>query len=118
MQLFHLIAETETIYFDASGSFILEIPAIKSKDGKAKRILLFVLTAKNLDRKSPPVAIFEQITTDHNIIAIRQLFLRFKDMETRLFGFSRSPATVVTNFSMAINQAVLQECGNETFRKH
>ena len=89
VRLFHLIAETETFYFDPSGSFVSAIPAIKDKDGKAKRILLYALMVKNHEGKSPPVAIFEHVTTDHNIIAIRQPFLRFKDMETRLFGLSR-----------------------------
>ena len=102
VRLFHLIAETETFYFDASGSFVSAIPAIKTKDGKVKRILFS-------EGKSPPVAIFEHVTTDHSIIAIRQPFLRFKDMETRLFGFSRSPARAVTDFSKAIIQVVPQE---------
>ena len=118
VRLFHLIAETETFYFDASRSFLSAIPAIKNKDGKAKLIFLYALTVKNPEGKSPPFAIFEHITTDHNIITIRQPFLRIKDMETRLFGFSRSPARVVTDFSKAIIEAVLQEYRNETIGKN
>lgn len=68
VRLFHLIAETETFYFDASGSFLSAIPAIKNKDGKAKLIFLYALTVKNPEGKSQPFAIFEHITTDHNII--------------------------------------------------
>ena len=118
VRLFHLIAETKTFYFDASGSFVSAIPAIKNKDRKAKRIFLYALMVKNHEGKSPPVAIFEHVITDHNIIAIRQPFLRSKDMETRLFGFSISPARVVTDFSKAIIQAVLQEYTNETIGKY
>ena len=58
VRLFHLIAETETFYFDGSESFLSTIPAIKNKDGKAKRILLYPLTVKNSEGKSPPFAIF------------------------------------------------------------
>ena len=90
VRLFDLIAGTETFYFDAGGSFVSAIPAIKNKDGKAKRILIYALTFKNPEGKAPSVAISEHITTDNNIIAIRQPFFRFKDMETRLFDFSRS----------------------------
>ena len=118
VRLFHLIAETETFCFDANGSFALAIPAIKNKDGKAKLIFLYALTAKNPEGKSPSFAIFEYITTDHNIITIRQPFLGIKDMETRLFGFSRSPARVVTDFIKAIIEAVLQGYRNETIGKN
>ena len=73
---------------------------------------------KNPEGKSPPVSIFEHVTTDHNIKVIRQTFFRFKDMETRLLRFSRSPAGVVTDSSKAIIQVVLQEYTNEITNKY
>ena len=33
VRLYHMIAPTETLYFDASGSFISPIPSIENKDG-------------------------------------------------------------------------------------
>ena len=98
-RLYHIIAPTETLYFDANGSFISPIPSIKNKDGNPRRILIYALTIKHPIGKSPPVTFVEYITSDHNIISIRQRFLKFKEMKTKLFGCSKTPARVVADFS-------------------
>ena len=108
VKLYHVIAKIETLYFDASGSFICPIPSIENKDGNPKRTLIYALIIKHPIGKSPPVAFFEYITSDHNIISIRQPFLKIKEMETKLFGCNKTPARVLTDFSKAILQAVLQ----------
>ena len=104
-----MIPPIETLYFDASDSFISPILSIKSKDGSTKRILICAPIIKHPIGKSPPIAFFEYITSDHNIVSIRQSFLKFKEMERMLFGCCKTLTRVVADFSKAIRQALLQE---------
>ena len=83
---FHLLAPVLTLYFDASGSFISPLPWIRNKDGKPKRILIYALTTHHPSGNAPPLALFEHITCEHNILSIIQPFLRFKETELKLFG--------------------------------
>ena len=57
----------------------------------------------------PPLALFEHITSEHKILSMRQPFLRFKETELKLFGNCKVPSEIVTDFSKAMMQAVLQE---------
>ena len=104
-----MIAPIETLYVDASGSFISPIPSIKNKDENPKRILVYAVTIKHPTDKSPPVAFFEYITTYYNIVFVRQLFLKLKKMETKLFDYSKTSARVGMGLTKSILQAVLQE---------
>ena len=87
------------LYFDASGSFIS-------------------LTIQHPIGKSPPVAFAEYITSDYNIISIHQRFLKIKEMKTKLFGCSKTPARVVADFSIAKIQVVLQEYADENLESY
>ena len=118
VRLYHIIAPTETLYFDASGSFISPIPSIKNKDGNPRRILIYALTIQHPIGKSPPVAFVEYITSGHNIISIHQRFLKIKEMKTKLFGCSKTPARVVADFSKARLQAFLQEYADENLESY
>ena len=118
VRLYHIIAPTETLYFDASGSFISPIPSVKNKDGNPRRILIYALKIQHPIGKSPPVAFVEYITSDHDIISIHQRFLKFKQMKTKLFGCNKTPARVVADFSKANLQAVLQEYADENLESY
>ena len=83
---YHLLAPILTLYFDASGSFILPLPWIRNKDCKPKRILIYALITHHPYGNAPPLAFFEHIAIEHNILSIRQPFLRFKETELKLFG--------------------------------
>ena len=100
VRLYHLLAPVLTLYFDASGSFISPLPWIRNKDA---------LTTHHPSGNVPPLALFEHITSEHNILSIRQPFLRFKETELKLFGNCKVPSRIVTDFSKAMMQAVLQE---------
>ena len=108
VRLYHLLAPVSTLYFEASGSFISPLPWIRNKDGKPKMILIYALTTHH-PRNAPPLALFEHITSDHNILSIRQPFLRFKETELKMFGNCKVLSRIVTDFSKAMMQAVLQE---------
>ena len=118
VRLYHIIAPTETLYFDAGGSFISPIPSIKNKDGNPRRILIYALAIQHPIGKSPPVAFVEYITSGRNIISIHQRFLKTKEMKTKLFGCSKTPARVVADFSKARLQAVLQEDPDEDLESY
>ena len=116
--LYHMIAPIETLYFDRSGSFVFSTPSIKNKDGIPKQILIYALTIKHPIGNSLPIAFFEYVTIDHNIISISQLFVKFKEMETKLFGCSKLQPGVVTDFIRVILQEVLQEYADENLESY
>ena len=118
VRLYHMIAPIETLYFDTSGSFVFPIPSIKNKDGIPKQILIYTLTFKHPIGKSLPIAFFEYVTTDHNIISISQPFVKFKQMETKLLGCSKLQQGVVTDFIRAILQEVLQKYPDENLESY
>ena len=101
VRLYHLLAPVLTLYFDASGSFISPLPWIRNKDA---------LTTHHPSGNVPPLALFEHISSEHNILSIRQPFLRFKETELKLFGNYKVSSRIVTDFSKAMMQAVPQEC--------
>ena len=100
VRLYYLLARVLTLYFDASGSFISPLPWIRNKDA---------LTTHHPSGNVPPLALFEHITSEHNILSIRQPFLRFKETKLKLFGNYKVPSRIVTGFSKAMMQAVLHE---------
>ena len=95
VRLYHLLAPVLTLYFDATGSFISPLPWIRNKDGKPKRILIYALTTHQPSVKAPPLALFEHITSEHNILSIRQPFSRFKETELKLPGNYKVPSRIV-----------------------
>ena len=107
VRLYHLLAPVLTLYFDASSSFISPLPWIRNKDGKTMRI--YALTTHHPSGNAPSLALFEHITSEHNILSFRQPFLTFKKTELKLFGNCKVPSRIVTDFSKAMIQAVLQE---------
>ena len=74
VRLYHLLAPVLILYFDASGSFISPLPWIRSKDDKPKRILIYALTTHQPSGNAPPLALFERITSEHNIIYQTTIF--------------------------------------------
>ena len=109
VRLYHLLAPALTLYFDASDSFISPLSWIRNKDGKPKRILIYALTTHHPSGNAPPLALFEHITSEHNMLSIRQPFLTFKETELKLFGNCKVPSRIVTDFSKAMMQEVLQK---------
>ena len=81
VRFYHKIAPYETFYFDASGSFITDLPLLKNDSGKPKRILLYALTMRHHQKKVPPIAIVEHISSNQNIFAIRNMLCRIREME-------------------------------------
>ena len=56
------------------------------KKGEKKRILLFLLyalTARVPSGGSPPIAILEYKTFEHNVFSFRQPFMKLKEMEQK-----------------------------------
>ena len=51
-------------------------------------------------------------------LSIRQPFLRFKEIELKLFGNYKVPSRIVTEFSKAMMQAVLQEYLRENIAQY
>ena len=109
VRLYHLLAPVLTLYFDASGSFISPLPWIRNKDA---------LTTHHPSGNVPPLALFEHITSEHNILSIRQPFLRFKETELKLFGNYKVPLRIVTDFSKAMIQADFQEYLRENIAQY
>ena len=50
---------------------------VKNADNKPKRIMLYALTVKSPMKKVPSIALAEQITSNHNVFSIRNLFSKF-----------------------------------------
>ena len=118
VRLYHLLAPVFTLYFDATGSFISPLPWIRNKDGKPKRILIYTLATDHPTRNAPPLALFEHIPSEHNILSIRQPFLRFKGTELKFFGNCKGSSRIVTDFSKGMMQAVLQEYLGENIAQY
>ena len=67
---------------------------------------------------APPLALFEHITSEHNISSFRQPFLRFTSTELKLFGNCKVPSQIVTDFRKAMMQAVFQEYLGENIAQY
>ena len=91
---------------------------IRNKDDKLKSILVYALTTHHSSRNAPPLALFEYITSEHNILSIREPFLKFKETESKLFGNYKVPLWIGTGFSKAMMQAVLQEYLGENIAQY
>ena len=53
-----------------------------------------------------------------DILSIRQPFLKFKETELKLFGNYKVPSRIVTDFSKAMMQTVLQEYLGENIAQY
>ena len=80
--------------------------------------MIYALATHHPSGNAPPLALFEHITSEHNILSIRQLFLRFKETELKLFGNYKAPLRIVTDFSKAMIQADFQEYLRENIAQY
>ena len=104
------------MYFDATGSLVRPIPWLRNHKNNPKRILLYSLVIVHPDGKVPPIASFDYITSEHHIFSVRKPFLRLKEMEQKIYGSGNgvSPNLILTDYSAAIIQLVVQEMtGND-----
>ena len=98
------------MFFNASGSYISSLPWLRNKKGEKKTILLYALTARLLFGGSPPIAILEHITSEHNAFSNRQPLMKLKEMEQKNFGKPNcGPKLVMVDYSKATIKAVLHE---------
>ena len=65
--------------------------------GKPKKILLYALKIRHTLEKLPPITLIEHITSEHNILPIRQTFLQFRKCEQNIFrsGKLAAPCVVI-----------------------
>ena len=84
VRLYHNIATLESLYLDATGTLLSEIPLIKNDIGNPKCILLHALTMRHSHKNIPPIAIIEYITTNHNIFSIRQPLMKLRELEFQI----------------------------------
>ena len=80
--------------------------------------MIYALATHHPSGNAPPLALFEHITSEHNILSIRQPFLRFKETELKLFGNYKAPLRIVTDFSKAMIQADFQEYLRENIAQY
>ena len=85
VRLYHNIATLESLYLDATGTLLSEIPFIKNDNGNPKCILLYALTMRHAYKNIPPIAIIEYITTNHNVFLIRQPLMKLRKLEFQIF---------------------------------
>ena len=86
VKYYHFVSQYDALFFDASGSFVSPLPWLKYEKGEKKRILLYALKARLPSGGSPPIAILEHITSEHNVFSIRQPLMRLKEIEQKIFG--------------------------------
>ena len=72
VKFYHFVTQYDALFFDASSSFLSPLPGFKNEKVEKKRILLYALIARLPSGGSPPFAILEQITFEHNAFSIRQ----------------------------------------------
>ena len=85
VRLYHNIATLESLYLDATGTLLSEIPSIKNDNGNPKCILLYDLSMRHAHKNMPPIAIIEYITINHNIFSIRQPLMKLRELEFQIF---------------------------------
>ena len=121
IRLYHLVAPYSPLYFDATGPVIRAIPWLKNKNDNPKRILLYSLVIAHPCGNVPPIALVDYITSEHHISSIRQPFLRLKELEQKIYrsgSWNISPNMIVTDYSAAMIQAVVQEMTGYTLQSY
>ena len=100
IRLYHLAVPCSPLYFGVTGTAIRAIPWLKDKNDNPKRILFY-----------SPIALVDYITSKHHIFSITQPFLRLKELEQRVYGSGSNmlPNMIVTDYSAAMIQTVIQE---------
>ena len=86
VKFYHFVSQHDALFFNASGSYISSLPCLRNKKGEKKTILLYALTARLIFGGSPPIAILEHITSEHNAFSNRQPLMKLKEMEQKNFG--------------------------------
>ena len=72
--------------------------------------MLYALTARLPYGGSPSIAILEHITSEQNAFSIRQLLMKLKEMEQKMFGKPNcGPKLVIADYSKAEIEAVLYD---------
>ena len=101
--------------FDASSLFVSLLHWLRNEKGGKKRILFHALTVRLPSVGSPPIAILEHITSEHNAFSIRQPLMRLKEMEQNIFRKPNcGPALVTVDHSKSMIKAVLHEFSGES----
>ena len=121
IRLYHLVAPYSPLYFDATGPVIRAIPWLKNKNGNPKRTLLYSLVIAYPCGNVPPIALVDYITSEHHIFSIMQPFLRLKELEQKIYvsgSWNISPNMIVTDYSAAMIQAVVQEMTGYTLQSY
>ena len=111
IRLYHLVAPYSPLYFNATGTVFKAIPLLKNRNDNPNRISLYSLVIAHPYGNVPPIALVDYITSEHHIFSIRQPILRLKKLEQKIYstGSNISPNMVVTDYSAAMIQAVIQE---------
>ena len=110
MIFYHFVSQYDALFFDATGLFVSRLPWLRNGKDEKKRILLNALTARLPSSGSPPIAILEYITFEHNAFSITLSLMKLKEMEQKIFGKPNcGPKLAIVDYSKAVIQAVLHD---------
>ena len=70
-KFYHFVSQYDALFFNATGSFVSPLPWLRNDKDEKKRILLNALMVRLPSGESPPIAILEDITSEHNAFSIR-----------------------------------------------
>ena len=119
VKLYDFISQYDALFFDASASFVSPLPWLRNEKGEKKIILLYALTAGLPSGGSPPIAILEHITSEHNAFSIRQPLMKLEEMEQKKFGKRNcGPKVVIVDYSKAMIKAVSHEFFGESLYQY
>ena len=115
-----VVPSYSTLYFDAKGTAIQAILWLKNENDNPKRILLYSLVIVHPCGNVPLIVLVGYITSKHNTSLIRKPFLGLKELEQKSYGSisNISPNFIVTDYSTAMIQSVIQEMIGYTLQSY
>ena len=112
-RLYHNIASSTLFYVDATGNLFDRIQ-------NSGRVLYYAMVVGHPFGLSTPLPVAELIANEHDTETIRRLFHELRCCERKIFKRSAhaTPLGIMTDFSLAIITAALQEYNAETYHHY